>query len=652
MDEPTRILIAEDLEADFELARRELRKVVPNSEFQRVETKEAFVAALATFQPDVVISDFRMPVFDGLTALKLSLEYAPETPVIILTSAINEDTAVECMKAGAADYVIKEHLKRLGSAVVRSLGDKQERIRRRQAEAALNASNERLRQLAENIDSLLFVVDCDASGPRISYLSPACERIWGNRREDLFQDPFSWMERVCPEDRPCVEQAVRQLLSEGVPAAEFGYGALLADGAKRYIRIKAQKILSAEGGAFRVVGLAEDVTAQREAEQANAQLQAQFAQAQKMEIVGRLAGGVAHDFNNLLTVISGYSCMLLKELREGDPIRDRVAEIYKAGESAAGLTGQLLAFSRKQVLAPRRLDVNRVVEEMIPMLERLVGEDIEVRVALHAEGGTIHADPHQLKQVAMNLVVNARDAMPRGGKLLIETAIVEWDESDTRSHPEALAGRYVMLAVSDTGLGMDEATKNRIFEPFFTTKEAGRGTGLGLSMVQGIVTQSGGYIDVSSEKDKGTIFKIYLPALSEEAAATGTSPGVRSLGGKETVLVVEDQAEVRRYAVAVLKAYGYRALPVDSASEALLLCEREHPDLVLTDVVMPNMSGRELSDRLAIVQPGIKVLFMSGYTDSVQPREVLAEGAEFIQKPFGPDELADKIRAVLEQRRR
>jgi hypothetical protein len=379
-------------------------------------------------------------------------------------------------------------------------------------------------------------------------------------------------------------------------------------------------------------------------------LEQQFHQAQKMELVGRLAGGVAHDFNNLLTVINGYSLMLLARLSGGDPLRADITEIHKAGERAAGLTGQLLAFSRKQVLEPRRLDVDRLVEEMQPMLARLVGEDVEVCVALHAEGGTIHADRHQLEQVVMNLVVNARDAMPGGGMLLVETAIVEWNESDTRSHAEARVGRYVMLAVSDNGLGMDEETKNRIFEPFFTTKEVGKGTGLGLAIVQGIVAQSGGHVEVYSEKGQGTTFKIYLPALAESAAGAGGPAAVPALGGKETVLVVEDQAAVRQYTIAVLKEYGYRVIPAENAAEALLLCQRERDriHLVLTDVVMPNLSGRELASRLEQMRPGIKVLFMSGYTgDAIVQHGVLDKAVQFIGKPFSPEELAGKVRAVL-----
>jgi hypothetical protein len=287
---------------------------------------------------------------------------------------------------------------------------------------------------------------------------------------------------------------------------------------------------------------------------------------------------------------------------------------------------------------------------MRPMLGRVVGEDVELRVELNAEAGMVRADPHQLEQVVLNLVVNARDAMAGGGKLLIETARVERDESYARSHPEARVWRYAMLAVSDNGVGMDEETRQRIFEPFFTTKGVGKGTGLGLSMVQGIVAQSGGYIDVYSEPGQGTSFKIYLPALAEAEADAGRPAAVPALGGKETVLVVEDQAEVRNYAVAVLKAYGYRVITAEDAGEALLQCEWERGriHLILTDVVMPNVSGRELAGRLEKLRPGIKVLFMSGYTDNVIVHHgVLEEGAEFLQKPFSPEQLAAKVRAVL-----
>ena len=401
-----------------------------------------------------------------------------------------------------------------------------------------------------------------------------------------------------------------------------------------------------KGVVFTVV----DLTERKRSEAEREKLQIQLHHSQKMESIGRLAGGVAHDFNNLLTIINGYSHLLLGRLNENDPLRATVTEIQKAGERAAGLTRQLLAFSRKQLLEPRPLDLNDVLREMRPMLARLMGEDIEVTLALNAECGAISADPHQLDQVIMNLAVNARDAMPSGGTLLIETAWLERDESYARSHPEARAGRYVMVAVSDSGVGMDEQTRQRIFEPFFTTKEAGQGTGLGLAMVQGIVAQSGGFINVYSEPGRGTTFKIYLPALAEAGSRTEIHEAAPPPGGGETVLVVEDQADVRNFVAAALKTYGYHVITAAGAGEALRVCEREpgHIDLVLTDVVMPKSSGRELADRLAALRPEIKVLFMSGYTDNVIAHHgVLEEGVQFIEKPFSPEKLARKVRAVL-----
>jgi PAS domain S-box-containing protein len=392
-----------------------------------------------------------------------------------------------------------------------------------------------------------------------------------------------------------------------------------------------------------------DVTQRKRALEEKTKLQAQLLQAQKMESIGRMAGGLAHDFNNLLTIINGYSQFEIARVRVDDPIRATLGEIRKAGERAAVLTRQLLAFSRKQILQPRMLDLNRVVQEMQPMLERLVGEAVQVQVALHAESGAVHADPNQLEQVIMNLAVNARDAMPDGGTLGIETALVDRDESFAQSHAEAHAGRYVMLAVSDNGAGMDEEMRQHIFEPFFTTKQVGKGTGLGLSMVQGIVAQSGGYIDLFSEPGQGTTFKIYLPALNEVAASFAMPAPVAAVGGKETVLVVEDQAEVREYTVKVLQEYGYRVLDAADANEALRCCERERDPihLVLTDVVMPNVSGRELANRLQKLRPGIKVLFMSGYSGDVIRDHGMQD--DLIEKPFSHQDLAGRIRLLLDQ---
>jgi two-component system, cell cycle sensor histidine kinase and response regulator CckA len=396
-----------------------------------------------------------------------------------------------------------------------------------------------------------------------------------------------------------------------------------------------------------------DLTERRQAERERERLRSQFLQAQKMESVGRLAGGVAHDFNNMLTVINGYCRLLLDGKSSGELSRRHLEEIKRAGEHAEGITKQLLAFSRKQLLQPCVVDCNRTVQDIQPMLAPLVGEDIELCVKLHEAATTVYADPHQLEQVILNLAVNARDAMPLGGKLQIETAIVESDENPTRLPSKTQAGSYVMLAMSDNGIGMDEETRRHIFEPFFTTKPVGKGSGLGLSMIDGIVEQSGGYIEVESEPGQGATFRIFLPYVAD-APRGSSEPEARSVpetNGVGTVLVVEDQAEVREYASEALRAYGYRVIQAENAIDALLLYEadREAIDLVLTDVVMPNLSGRELADLLATKRPSIKVLFMSGYTDddAILHRGALRKGTDFIQKPFSPDQLAAKVRVML-----
>ena len=508
---------------------------------------------------------------------------------------------------------------------------------RKRAEEALRESVEKFRGMAEQLVDVLFLTDSEGI---VTYVSPSTSRMLGWTPEEIVGRHI--IEFLPHEEIPKAMSNLQAMVVSGQPSQNLALTMKRKDGSALYTELNAS-VVRKDGAVVGTIGLIRDISERRV-------LEAQLRQAQKMESIGRLAGGVAHDFNNLLTVINGYSQLLLGKLNAADPLRAGLTEIHKAGERAAGLTRQLLAFSRKQVLQPRGLNVNRVVEEMRPMLERLVGEAVEVRVALNAESGVVRADPHQLEQVVMNLVVNARDAMPGGGKLLIETAGVERDESYARLHLEARAGRYVMLAVSDNGVGMDEETRQRIFEPFFTTKGVGQGTGLGLSMVQGIVAQSGGYIDAYSEPGQGTTFKIYLPRVTEAVTDEGMPEAVPALGGKETVLVVEDQAQVRDYTVAVLKEYGYRVIQAENASEALLFCERERErvDLVLTDVVMPNVSGRELANRLEKLRPGIKVLFMSGYTDNaVMHHGVLEKSAEFIQKPFSPEELAGKVRAVL-----
>jgi two-component system, cell cycle sensor histidine kinase and response regulator CckA len=389
---------------------------------------------------------------------------------------------------------------------------------------------------------------------------------------------------------------------------------------------------------------AEDITEKR-------LLERQLQVAQKIEAVGRLSGGIAHDFNNLLGVIIGYSQVLIKKLGAGNPLLEHAEEIEKAGQRAASLTKQLLAFSRQQVLAPAVLNLNAVITDMGKMLHRLIGEDIDLGMKLSADIGRVKADQGQIEQVIMNLAINARDALPQGGKLVVETVNATLDEAYTRQHPGSKAGRYVMISVTDSGTGMTPETLAHMFEPFFTTKDRGKGTGLGLATVYGVVKQSGGYIWVESELGKGSCFKVYLPEIDEPVSApVHAAPTAESFRGTETVLLVEDADALRKLAYTLLEQNGYHVLAAASGLEALKMVEdkRDRIDLLLTDVIMPGINGRALAERLAPLQSGLKVLYMSGYTDSaIADHGVLDEGTNLLHKPFSEEALIQKVREVL-----
>ena len=442
-------------------------------------------------------------------------------------------------------------------------------------------------------------------------------------------------------DRPRI---LEQFQHGEVAAAEVGW--LRKDGTQITVRLRMRQVRKPTGEPECIEGLAEDVTQQRS-------LEMQVRQAQRLEAIGRLAGGVAHDFNNVLTAITGFSGLLLDELPAEDPKRQDVEEIRTAAARAATLTRQLLAFSRKQVLQPQVLDLNGLVRALDRMLQRLIGEDVKLEIALAPTVAAVRADPGQLEQVIMNLAVNARDAMPRGGRLTIETANVDLDEAYARQHPGVTPGPQVMLAVSDTGIGMDAETRSHIFEPFFTTKPQGEGTGLGLSTVYGIVQQSGGHIWVYSEPERGATFKIYLPPAQDAVAALDlASAPPPAAGGHETVLLAEDDSAVRDVASEILAQKGYRVLRAPDGQSALEIA-RSHAGeirLLVTDIVMPGMTGRELAIALAAERPGVRVLYMSGYTDDAVVRHgVLVEGTPYLQKPFSPDALARKVREILDR---
>jgi signal transduction histidine kinase len=394
-----------------------------------------------------------------------------------------------------------------------------------------------------------------------------------------------------------------------------------------------------------------DITESKRTQIALAKSEEQLRHAQKMDAVGRLAGGVAHDFNNLLSVILSYSTFLDEALPPDDPLREDVDEIRKASQRGAALTKQLTAVSRQQVAEPQVLNLNDVVKGLDAMLARLVGEGVELKTITDRNIGRVIADPDQMGQVLMNLIVNARDAMPKGGKVTIETKDVQLDSTYAREHLGVTPGRYVMLAVSDTGEGMDKQTQQRLFEPFFTTKEKGKGTGLGLSIVFGIVQQSGGSIWVYSEIGEGTTFKIYLPCTGERVRSSLAPVRVSSVRGTETILLVEDDEQLRTVAQGILTRNGYIVMVARSGNEALSLCT-EHQgaiQLLLTDVIMPQLGGRELAEQISAISPGIKVLFMSGYTeDAILHHRVLEPGIALLQKPITPESLSRKVREILD----
>jgi len=523
MTESLHVLMIEDSATDAKLVQQALRGLGQSLVVERVDTPDRMRECLKAKSWDIVLSDWSMPHFGALAALKLLREAAPDVPFIIVSGTIGEETAVEAMRAGAQDYVLKDKLGRLPMAVQREL---RERAARREAE-----------------------------------------------------------------------------------------------------------------------------TGRAQAEQALRRSEEQLRQAQKMEAVGRLAGGVAHDFNNLLSVILTYVEIAAGSLEPDDPMREDLMEAHKAAGRAAELTRQLLLFSRQQPAETVVVDLHKLLEGLSKMIRRIVGEDVDLVLVPPLAPGRVKVDATHIEQVIMNLVVNARDAMPTGGKLTIETSNVVMDQDFADRHGSLQAGSYVMMAVTDTGVGMTADIQTRIFEPFFTTKERGKGTGLGLSTVFGIVRQSKGTIWVYSEPGVGTTFKIYLPRVDAEEDELKAAPAPATLQGSETVLLVEDEDQVRTVAADILGRYGYEVLSAANAAEALALSEMHQAriDLLLTDVVMPQMSGPELARRLTALRPELKVICMSGYTDdSVVRHGVTDAGVAYLQKPITPQLLANKVRAVLD----
>ena len=508
-------------------------------------------------------------------------------------------------------------------------------VRRRYAEKRLRTANQRLDYLLSSTSAVLFTLDQEDG--RVDFISRNCEQVTGFSPEEFQADPGLWRQRINSEDTKKWRNSLAE--SKETEPSNSEYRFLHKDGSVRWIFEGKQKL------EHEIVGYFIDRTVAKLSEE-------QMSQMQKMEAVGRLAAGVAHDFNNMLAVIIGYTELMLEDLGPGDENLDNLQEIKKAADHSADLTRQLLAFSRKQVIEPRTVDLNKLVRNAEKMLQRLIGEDIEIKFFLEPKLKTTRLDPSQLDQILLNLVVNARDAIEGAGEITVETQNILMDEEYCSSRVDARPGDFVMLAVSDTGCGMDDKTISQVFEPFFSTKKTGKGTGLGLATTYGIVKQNGGFIHIYSEPNHGSTFKIFLPAISDKTIQETEKPLQEDSGGDETILVVEDEKSVRRMAAITLERNGYKILEAESPDEAIKISS-EYGDvihLLLTDVVMPGMNGRELQIQLTATRPGIKVLFMSGYTANVIAHSgVLDPGLSFIQKPFRPKDLSLKVREVLDQ---
>jgi len=491
----------------------------------------------------------------------------------------------------------------------------------------------------DNAADMIAVIDTD--GKRI-YNSPSYQRILGYDAAEL--EATSSLDQVHPDDQQLVSDATTEARRTG-QGRRIDYRMRHKDGTWVFIESTASVVHNAAGQMQYLVIVNRDIGERRRLEQ-------QLHQSQKMDAIGRLSGGVAHDFNNLLGVIIGYGEILEESVPETDPLRTSVDQILKAGRRASSLTRQLLAFSRQQVLEPKILTLNAVVSDMEKMLHRLIGEDIELAIQLEPRLGSTRADQGQIEQVIMNLVVNARDAMPDGGKLSIQTSNFEIDQKFAEGYAyPVVTGPYVLLAVTDSGTGIDATTQQRIFEPFFTTKEKGKGTGLGLSTVYGVVKQSGGYIDVISTLGMGTTFNIYLPRSAQSVIVEDPAGQPIATRGSETILLVEDEDSLRTLTRDLLRLKGYTVLEAANGAEALDLCGRtpEEIHLLLTDVVMPGINGRALADQLKLKRPEMKVAFMSGYTGQrVGQKEILEPGSFFIQKPFSREQLASRVREALD----
>jgi two-component system, cell cycle sensor histidine kinase and response regulator CckA len=641
MQPAVRILMVEDSEDDAFLLLRELAGGEFEITHTRVDNLVALREALQTGDWDLLLSDFSLPTCSALDVLAVLRGSGRDVPCIVVSGSIGEEAAVEALRLGARDFVIKDRLARLLPAISRELREADERRKRRVAEQALLETRERMRFALEAVG--VGTWESALVTGRITW-SDALARLHGVPPGQFDGTVTAFLDRVHPDDR----ERVHDFLTRSGPGERDGrleYRVMWPDGSLHWIGAIGRTFHDGEGKPLRAAGVSIDITVQRHLEE-------QFRQAQKMESVGQLAGGIAHDFNNLLTVVTGY-CEMLGERLQDDPAgTEDLEEIRRAAERAAALTGQLLAFSRKQILDPQVVSLNNIVAGLHPMLCRLIEESVRIDVRAADDLAPVYVDPGQMEQVLLNLAVNARDAMPNGGVLTIETANILLNESYADLQLDVPSGAYVRLSVSDTGTGIPPEIQPHLFEPFFTTKPAGQGTGLGLATVYGIVKQSQGHIWFDTAPDKGTTFTVYLPVAENPPSPSSAArrPATTDLAGTETVLIVEDDSRLQALDVRILRRYGYNVLVASDGIEAQRVC-KEHRgaiNLVLMDVVMPGPSGRLTADWILQQRPETKIIYMSGYTDdAIAHHGVLDAGMNFLQKPFTPEILARKVRDAL-----
>ena len=645
---PLRVLHLEDNPRDADIIRDRLEADGVDCDIVRTNSKAGFEAALASESFDLVISDYNLPDYDGITALRTAQISQPDTPVILISGTVGEEEAVKCLQKGATDYLLKGRLDRLAPAVLRALRDAEARRIRSEAEAALRTSERTLREYEERTEFALTagrigVWEVNMVNDHLTW-SATMAALCGLTVESAPKSHGEFLALVHPDDQRVLGRSIALTMTDDAAhAAEFR--ALWPDGTAHWIYGSSKAARDDAGRPVRLLGIAMDIDSRKALEE-------QLRQSQKVEAIGQLAGGIAHDFNNVLTVILGFTELRMLDTASDDPAASDLLEIKKAGMRGVGLTRQLLAFSRKQILTLEVLDLNARIRDMEAMLKLLIVEHVDITTSLLAHDALVEMDATQVEQILVNLAVNAADAMPRGGRLTIATANVRLDKDLEPRRLPLRPGNYVLLSVTDTGTGMSEATSQRIFEPFFTTKDVGKGTGLGLATVFAIVKQGNGDISVRSAPGEGTTFSILLPQVVDEFSTVEPEApeSEQAPACTETILLVEDDEGVRRLTCRALDRAGYRILEASDPVQAIALAEdfAGTIDLMLSDVIMPRSGGLPLFERLGHLRPEIRALYMSGYADEAIQHVLLSDGTPFIHKPFTSDVLLRKVREVLD----